>query len=293
MVLYNPKEWVFAIFKFHKADTFRRLLLSLIIIGVYSWVIVYFETEYLKLGENSHAKNITVAHSLLGFAISMLLVFRTNTAYERWWEGRKLWGALVNNSRNLAIKLNVLIPADDQHARTFFRQAIPLYAAALRRHLLKDSTKFLLDENPHPELPELDTQPHLPNKLADSMLKELHKLHQQKHINDIQLLMVNNEWQSFTDICGACERIKNTPIPFSYSAFIKKFIFLYVITMPLGFAITLSFFTIPVTVFLFYVLASLELIAEEIEDPFGPDNNDLPMEKMAENIRINVKDIIA
>jgi putative membrane protein len=292
MVLYNPKEWAFALFKFHKADTFRRLFFSLIIIGIYSWIIVYFETEYLKLGENSHAKNITVAHSLLGFAISMLLVFRTNTAYERWWEGRKLWGALVNNSRNLAIKLNVLIPAEDQHARTFFRQAIPLYAAALRRHLLKDSTKFLLDENPHPELPELDTQPHLPNKLADSMLKELNKLNQQKQISDIQLFMVNNEWQSFTDICGACERIKNTPIPFSYSAFIKKFIFLYVITMPLGFAITLSFFTIPVTMFLFYVLASLELIAEEIEDPFGPDSNDLPMEKMAENIRINVKDII-
>ena len=292
MVLYNPKEWAFALFKFHKADTFRRLFFSLIIIGIYSWIIVYFETEYLKLGENSHAKNITVAHSLLGFAISMLLVFRTNTAYERWWEGRKLWGALVNNSRNLAIKLNVLIHAEDQHARTFFRQAIPLYAAALRRHLLKDSTKFLLDENPHPELPELDTQPHLPNKLADSMLKELNKLNQQKQISDIQLFMVNNEWQSFTDICGACERIKNTPIPFSYSAFIKKFIFLYVITMPLGFAITLSFFTIPVTMFLFYVLASLELIAEEIEDPFGPDSNDLPMEKMAENIRINVKDII-
>ena len=124
------------------------------------------------------------------------------------------------------------------------------------------------------------------------MLKELNKLNQQKQISDIQLFMVNNEWQSFTDICGACERIKNTPIPFSYSAFIKKFIFLYVITMPLGFAITLSFFTIPVTMFLFYVLASLELIAEEIEDPFGPDSNDLPMEKMAENIRINVKDII-
>lgn len=125
------------------------------------------------------------------------------------------------------------------------------------------------------------------------MLKEINKLHQQNQISDMQLLMLNNEWQSFTDICGACERIKNTPIPYSYSAFIKKFIFIYVITMPFGFALNLGLLTIPVTTFMFYILASLELIAEEIEDPFGNDSNDLPMNKIAENIRGNVCDIIA
>ncbi len=125
------------------------------------------------------------------------------------------------------------------------------------------------------------------------MLKEINKLHQQNQISDIQLLMLNNEWQSFTDICGACERIKNTPIPYSYSAFIKKFIFIYVITMPFGFAMNLGLLTIPVTTFMFYILASLELIAEEIEDPFGNDSNDLPMNKIAENIRGNVCDIIS
>jgi ion channel-forming bestrophin family protein len=293
MVLYNPKNWILSIFRFHKADTFRTLLPALIIIGLFSWGIVYLETVYLQLGENAHAKNISIMHSLLGFAISMLLVFRTNTAYERWWEGRKLWGSLVNNSRNFAIKLNVLLAPDNHHSRGFFRQSIPLYALALKRHLLKEATKFELDEEPHPELPGLNDHRHLPNKLADSMFKELHQLHQHKQISDVQLLMMNNEWQSLTDICGACERIKNTPIPYSYSTFIKKFIFFYVITMPFGFAITMGLFTIPVTVFMFYVLASLELIAEEIEDPFGLDSNDLPMQKIAENIRHNVEDIIA
>jgi ion channel-forming bestrophin family protein len=292
MVLYNPKEWVTAIFRFHKTDTFRTLLASIIFIMVYSWGIVYLEREYLKLGETSYARNLTILHSLLGFAISMLLVFRTNTAYERWWEGRKLWGSLVNNSRNIAIKLNVFIPQGDQHSRLFFKQIIPLYAFALKRHLLKETTQFALDENPHPELPELNTATHLPNRIAESILKEIMMLHQKKQINDFQLLMLNNEWQSLTDICGACERIKNTPIPYSYSSFIKKFIFLYVITMPLGFALTLGYFTIPVTAFMFYILASLELIAEEIEDPFGNDSNDLPMGKIAENIGANVCDIL-
>ncbi len=293
MVLYNPKNWILSIFRFHKADTFRTLFPALVIIGLFSWGIVYLETVFLKLGENDHAKNISVMHSLLGFAISMLLVFRTNTAYERWWEGRKLWGALVNNSRNFAIKLNVILAGDNHHSRSFFRQIIPLYALALKRHLLKETTKFELDEKAHPELPGLNEHSHLPNKLADSMFKEMHKLHQDKQISDVQLLMMNNEWQSLTDICGACERIKNTPIPFSYSTFIKKFIFVYVITMPFGFAITMGLYTIPVTVFMFYVLASLELIAEEIEDPFGSDSNDLPMNKIAESIKFNVQEIIS
>jgi ion channel-forming bestrophin family protein len=292
MILYNPKNWIFSIFRFHKADTFRTLFPALVSIALFSWGIVYLETGYLKLGENDHAKNISIMHSLLGFAISMLLVFRTNTAYERWWEGRKLWGALVNNSRNFAIKLNVMLRADDTRTRAFFKQAIPLYAFALKRHLLKETTQFELDEQPHPELPALNNHHHLPNKLADSMLKELHQLYQRKEISDIQFLMMNNEWQSLTDICGACERIKNTPIPFSYSTFIKKFIFIYVITMPFGFSITMGLYTIPVTVFMFYVLASLELIAEEIEDPFGNDSNDLPMQKIAENIKFNVNEII-
>lgn len=292
MVLYNPKDWIRAIFKFHKSDTFRTLFPSLIIIGLYAWGIVFLETEYLRLGEKSNVKNLTIMHSLLGFAISMLLVFRTNTAYDRWWEGRKLWGALVNNSRNIAIKINRMIPSDNIHSRSFLKQAIPLYAFVLRRHLLKETTQFELDENAHPELSALNSASHLPNKLADSIFKEILNVHQHKQINDTQLLMLNSEWQSLTDICGACERIKNTPIPYSYSAFIKKFIFLYVITLPFGFALTLGMYTIPATVFLFYILASLELIAEEIEDPFGNDSNDLPMGKIAENIKQNIEDIM-
>ena len=94
------------------------------------------------------------------------------------------------------------------------------------------------------------------------------------------------------DICGACERIKNTPLPYSYSAFIKKFIFFYVITLPLGYVFNVGFLIIPVVIFIFFVLASLEIIAEEIEDPFGKDTNDLPMQRIAENIKKNVAEIL-
>jgi putative membrane protein len=292
MINYNPKDWFIAIFNFHKSDTFRALLPLLIFIALYSWGIVYLETAYLKLSQNSNAKNITIMHTLLGFAISMLLVFRTNTAYDRWWEGRKLWGSLVNNSRNLAVKINSILPKEENDTRLFFKQTIPLFAFHLKRHLQKETTRLALDENPHPEIPHFNEAAHMPIQISSLMIQKVQRLYKEQKITGDQLITLNAELQSFLDISGACERIKNTPIPYSYSAFIKKFIFVYVITMPFGFAFNLGMFTIPVTTFIFYVLASLELIAEEIEDPFGTDGNDLPMQKIAENIKKNVHEIM-
>ena len=86
MVQYNPKDWLTFIFKFHKSDTFRQLFPMMIFIGIYSGIIGYLEIEYWKLSEDSHVKNITIMHGMLGFVISLLLAYRTNTAYYRWWE---------------------------------------------------------------------------------------------------------------------------------------------------------------------------------------------------------------
>lgn len=293
MISYNPKDWIKFIFRFHRTDTVRQLFPLLIGIGAFSWATVFVENNYLRMSSSSYAKNITVMHSLLGFAISMLLVFRTNTAYDRWWEGRKLWGSLVNNSRNLALKMNSLLPHDDEKNRSFFKKIIPLFAAELKSHLQNEKTRLALDVQPHPEITGFDTSKHIPNQVIAILFNKVHLLKRDRIITDYELLYINNELQSFMDICGACERIKNTPIPYSYSAFIKKFIFLYIITLPLGFALTLGYFTIPATLFISYVLASLALIAEEIEDPFGIDENDLPMDKIAENIQKNIADILA
>lgn len=292
MISYNPKEWLRFIFNFHKADTVRKLFPLMIFVGIYSWFIAYLEMDYFHLSEQSHLKNLSLLHNLLGFAISMLLVFRTNTAYDRWWEGRKLWGNLVNNSRNLAIKLNSILPHDDHNNRMFFIQLISKFAYELKNHLQTEKTRLALDDKLHPEIPDFDRNKHIPNQVALIIMNRVQLLYKQNLIPGEQLLFLNSELTSFLDICGACERIKNTPIPYSYSAFIKKFIFIYILTLPIGFVFNLGYWVIPVVVFVFYVLASLELIAEEIEDPFGRDSNDLPMEKMAENIGKNVREIL-
>ena len=293
MITYNPKDWFSFIFRLHKSDTIRQLFPLIAGVALYSAAVAYLELEYFELSDNHHLRNLNVMHTLLSFVISMLLVFRTNSAYDRWWEGRKLWGALVNNSRNLALKLNAMLdPTRDEGDRKFFRKIIPMYAKILSEHLHTEKTRLELDEKEHPELAHFDKNKHLPNQVASVMFQRLNRLYEEGKIKGDQLIILNSEFQSFTEICGACERIKNTPIPYSYSNFLKKFIFFYVMTLPLSFVFSLGYLTIPVTVFIFYVLASLELIAEEIEDPFGGDSNDLPTSKIADNIKKHVAEII-
>lgn len=287
MIQYNPKEWIIFIFRFHESDTFRRLFPMMVFIGIYAAAIAYLELQYLKLSDSSHVKNLSLIHTTVGFVLSLLLAYRTNTAYDRWWEGRKLWGALVNNSRNLAIKLSAYL--SDENDREFFRKIIPTYASVLSRHLMNEEVSKMLFDGLDLEI---DHHEHHPNQIAQHIFQKANELYTSGKISGEQFFIINAELQSFTDICGACERIKNTPIPYSYSAFIKKFIFFYVMTLPFGFVFNLGYYVVPVVVFIFYVLASLELIAEEIEDPFGSDANDLPTAKIASNIQKHVEELL-
>jgi ion channel-forming bestrophin family protein len=287
MITYNPKEWFSFIFKFHKADTFRKLFPLLIAIGVYCAVVCFLEEEILHLAADSKAAKISVMHSLLGFVISLLLVFRTNTAYERWWEGRKLWGALVNCSRNMSVKIHAIFPeVSDERSKMI--KYIRLFPFALKNHLRGVSAMNQNELFDLFHITELKSARHTPLKISNEFYTLLIQLNKSGKINSEQLLILNAECQQWLEISGACERIKNTPIPFSYSVFLKKFIFFYVMTLPIAYAPVLHFYSIPIVIFILYVLASLELIAEEIEDPFSQDANDLPLDEICKTIGISI-----
>jgi len=124
------------------------------------------------------------------------------------------------------------------------------------------------------------------------MYQKVNELYADKKITGDQLINLDKELKDFIDLLGACERIKNTPIPYSYMMYVKKFISIFIITLPIGFVTTSGYMTIPIVVLISYVLLSVELIAEEIEDPFGRDINDLPLDELATKIRENVKEIL-
>lgn len=293
MISYNPRSWFKFILTFHKEDTFRRLLPMIIAISIYSFVIACVEFFLWHFGDNNYIKNLSLLHNLLGFVLSLLLVFRTNSAYDRWWEGSIHWNSLISVCRNLAMKMNAILAVDDKNNRRFFLQSIPLFTFVLRDHLRvsSDFTPMSYTES-HVEFDEITKSVHKPNKVTNLIYGRIYALQKEGLINAEQLLSVYSDVEKLNEICSACERIKNTPIPSSYKIFVKKFVYIYIMTLPFGIIFSLGFYVVPVVAFIFYVLASLEIIAEEIEDPFGDDANDIPTDKLAVSIKQQVEEIL-
>jgi len=289
MVTYNPKDWIKLILHFHKSDTMRILFPAMFLLGGITFLVSYVEQHYLR---NFLPPNLTVFHQISGFIISLVLVFRINSAYDRWWEGRKLWGSLINNSRNLALKLNALFPKEDKYSRKKAQLLISNYALCLKEHLRGNSAEHILQFDESFTREAYLNADHKPNFIARELTAFLMEHFSSRSQHPIDYLVYNQNINELTDICGACERIKSTPIPYSYSIFIKKIIFIYVITMPFTFGLSVGYWSIFIVMLMFYAFASMELISEEIEDPFGSDDNDLPTDDIAEKVKINTNEIL-
>jgi ion channel-forming bestrophin family protein len=288
MISYNPKDWWKLIFYFHKSDTFRKLLPAMFAVMAYTFIFYFIENKVLHL---TPVKNPIAVHSLVGFVLSLLLVFRTNTSYDRWWEGRKLWGNFTNNSRNLAMKLKAFLPENDESI-VFFKNQIGNYLQASKDRLRNHKGLNQLTFFGKYQKEFYENSGHIPNHIFQTIYQKINELYLAKTISGDQLIILNHELMSFTDNIGACERIKNTPIPAAYNIFIKKMIFIYVFTMPYSFVLEFGIWAVPIVTLVFYAFAGIEIIAEEIEDPFGVDNNDLALDSIVKNIKGNLEEIL-
>jgi ion channel-forming bestrophin family protein len=264
---------------------------ALVLMGLFTTAVCVVMLDVFNF-DKSHFSNTTALHSLLGIVLGLFLVFRTNSAYDRWWEGRKLWGSMVNSTRNYALKLSAYLSKDDLENRKWFSQMIPNFVMASKEHL-RQGVQLSELEAAEPNFPEsLKDYTHKPNRIAGMLYQKVNDLYKSGKLTGDQFRVLDKEMKDFIDIIGACERIKNTPIPYSYSMFIKKFIVIYIITLPFGFVTSFEYITIPTTLLITFVLLSVELIAEEIEDPFGRDINDLPTDQLASRIQENIREIL-
>ena len=291
MVKYNPKTWFALIFHSYSRQVLRKLLPAILFMAAFTTAFCYFVLGYLEI-KPSEFQGTTAVHSLLGIVLGLFLVFRTNSAYDRWWEGRRLWGAMVNSTRNFAIKLNAYLGTDDRKSRSWFAGMIANFVHATKEHLRLGVKIEELDPVDESFIADLNATIHKPNRINARMYEEVNGMYKRNTITGDQLINLDKELKDFIDILGACERIKNTPIPYSYTMYLKKFIFIYIITLPFGFIATFGYFTIATVILVSYILLSVELIAEEIEDPFGKDINDLPTDELSQKIKDNVREIL-
>jgi putative membrane protein len=259
VITYDPKRWFEVLFSFPKSPVFRTLFLDVILAGLYAAGVVWVEARYpaiaLPLGP--------AILSLLGIILGLLLVFRTNTAYDRWWEGRRLWGQLVNVSRALARALDAMLPADPV-ARERYAGLIAAYPPALARHLrARDAAR------------------HEPNAVLSALVRAVHADIDGGRLPPEARIALSPLLAQFDDVQGACERIRNTPIPFSYSSYIKQFVLLFALLLPFALAQEFRYGTVVAEMFVFFSTMGVELLAGEVEEPFGTDRNDLPLDEIA------------
>ena len=286
MINYNPKNWFNLIFSLNKSDTIRILWKQLIFISLLATLIIMLLHLLTKAHQDQlsdYTKELTAIYSLIGFVMSLLLLFRTNGAYDRWWEGRKLWGAIVNDCRSGFLKITTRISNEEDKKE--FARLFSLYIYNAKNNLRANKNNLVFQKY---EDPSKDNSPVQVMKLIHIKLRELEK---QGELSQGDLIQIDVNLNGLIASLGGCQRIKNTPIPFSYSIFIKKFIFIYVITLPIVF-FHFDYWAVLITTFVFYALVSMEVLAEEIEDPFGTDANDLPLDQICQTIKQDLNNII-
>lgn len=223
----------------------------------------------------------------LGVVLGILIVFRNNTANDRWWEARKLWGQLVNDSRNLALKVRAFVPLDTA-ARRRFADLLVAFARELRDHLHGAPV-----DGETPSGMEIPAGMHRPGYVAGLLQDELGRWYRGGGMAGPLALICEEHARGLMDVCGACERIKNTPLARSYKALAREGIALYVLAAPWSLSLDLGVWSLPPLAVGIYFLVALELTAEAIEDPFGVEDDDLPLERYCQSIESFVQQALS
>lgn len=243
-----------------------RLWKFLVFLAVYAVAVSTFEAHAGLFGvaaPTPHVAEVVLTSLIFGG----LLNFRTNTAYDRWWEARKLWGTLVNISRNIALKtIHVVRPPAADVAEV--QWLIGEFARTMRARL-----------------GGVETRPgHVPMEVAGEMYALLSRWGDAGRVNTWQALIFDAEVRQMMDVIGACERIRSTPLVASYRGLLRKGIFVYLLGVPWLIVGDMGQFTVLVTVLVGYVLIALELVADDIEEPFGWGPDDLNLDDVVKVI---------
>ena len=250
-----------------------------------------------------YRSGINVSFSTIGLAIpavvlGLLLVFRTNTAYERFWEARKLWGGQITASRSLAQSIWTLIPTvDESHVREKqqIAQLLPAFAIATKLHLRAEPINQQLTDLIGLEQSELLSQQshHPPLMILGWMRDWIERQFQRGLIGDRQTVYLFELIDILNTNLGAYERILNTPIPLAYSLHLHHLIYLYCLLFPIQVVDSLKWLTIPATCLVAFALFGIEEIGIEIQNPFGYDENDLELDRYCKIIQNNINEITA
>ncbi|MBC8640118.1 hypothetical protein IAG25_25125 [Caballeronia sp. EK] len=236
----------------------------------------------------------TPPFALVGIALAVFLGFRNGASYERWWEGRKLWGTLLNTSRALAQQvLSLPEPRDRAQSRRFLA-ALGALAHALRHQLRgTDALSDLAPRLPSDLHARVAAAKYRPALILLWLGEWVAERRREGVLDGYAMLAIQHNLNALSDVIGGCERIATTPLPFSYSVMIHRTIYLFCVMLPFGLVDGAGVLTPLFALLVAYAFMALEAIAAQIEDPFGLEENDLALNAMCESIEIALHDMAA
>lgn len=228
--------------------------------------------------------------------LGLLLVFRTNTANERFWEGRKCWGTLVNNVRNLARQIWVCViekQPEDRQEKILALRLLVAFAVATKLHLRGEPVNSELTElMSHHRYFKLKAMNNPPLEVAFWIGDYLQQQYNRHCLNSYQLATMQDLLNSMVDTLGGCERILKTPMPLAYAIHLKQLLLIYCLLLPFQMVHSLGLWTGAIVALISFTLFGIEEIGIEIENPFGYDANDLPLDTICNTMKLNVEDLI-
>jgi putative membrane protein len=295
IVIQNP-SWI-RIVLFLRGTALQRVWPRVIFVTVVATLVTIAHTEW-----HVFRTNLTVTpFTLVGLALSIFLGFRNNTSYDRFWEGRKLWGSLVNQTRSMARQVVTLVAPYSGSNPDVSRDgivelhrelvhAIAGYAHALRMHLRDvddvDALRPFFDDA---ALGVFRSSRNRPITILEHLGKRVRFAFDKGLVHPQHVPLLEGSLEKLTDIQGGCERIKSTPIPFSYTVLIHRIVAVYCFCLPFGLVDTIMYYTPVVTTFIAYAFFGLDALGDEIEDPFGTDPSDLPLDAISRMIEVNLR----
>jgi putative membrane protein len=288
MIIKNKTNWFRMLFEWN-GSVLPQLLPRLSILFIYAVVVVYFREDLLRYNIYINPAIFT----LFGIALAIFLGFRNTVSYDRFWEGRKLWGALLNDTRSLARQAHTLVEGDDyEKERTRFIRLLTALVHSLKHQLRHtDPNTDLKRLLPNSEDDKLKTFVFKPIMILKELSVWVNNAKISGRIDSITQANFDLNLNKLSDIIGGCERIASTPIPYTYSILLHRTVYIYCFLLPFGFVESTVWVTPFVIVFIAYTFVALEAIADELEEPFGIQPNDLALEAMSEMIENTLAEI--
>jgi putative membrane protein len=291
MINYEPREWRHHLFDL-KGSMIREITCRLVTCVLWA-LAVSVAHHALFVPHGLSLAMPETAHSLVGVALGLLLVFRTNSSYDRFWEGRKQWGAIVNESRNMGRSASVYLASAPDLIRPILLWTSAFSWATMYRLRGKAQLGAIASDLPPEEVNAVLATNHTPLAVAGCITRRLAEARRRGVISDHLLVALDQNVQLLVDYMGACERIRNTRIPFAYMVHLRRALILYCFTLPFALLGRFGWGSSFAVLFVAYVLYGIEEIGVEIEDPFGEDVNDLPVAEFCAAIEGTLRGIAA